>query len=54
LSPVVALSTTDLDRLESRLKRDGVSYTGPQDHGWALVISFRDPEGNRIEILKLT
>jgi catechol-2,3-dioxygenase len=51
-SPAIVLGTSDIKTVFDRLTRHGVSTTGPSDHGFGLVVSFRDPDGNVIEILE--
>lgn len=53
-SPVIAFRTDDVERLAQRLTEHAVRYSGPLDHGWASVVSFRDPDGNHIEVLKMS
>ena len=45
-SPIITFSTSDLKAVAKRLSANGVKVTGPTDHGFAQVISFRDPDGN--------
>lgn len=54
LSPVIALSISSADQAAARLKETGLTVTGPHDHGFATVVSFRDPDGNHIELLETT
>jgi catechol-2,3-dioxygenase len=35
-----------------RLAASGVDVKGPTDHGFGLVVSFRDPDGNFVEVLE--
>jgi catechol-2,3-dioxygenase len=51
-SPIITFSTSDLKAMVRRLSANGVKVTGPTDHGFAQVISFRDPDGNPISILE--
>ena len=51
-SPIIAFSTSELKAVVKRLSANGVKATGPTDHGFANVISFRDPDGNHITILE--
>ena len=51
-SPVIVLGTSNLKAIVERLTAHGVSTTGPTDHGFGLVVSFRDPDGNFVEILE--
>ena len=53
-SPVIALSTSDANAVAERLSASGANAMGPYDHGFAQVVSFRDPDGNLIEVLELT
>jgi catechol-2,3-dioxygenase len=54
LSPVIALRTSDAASVAERLQARGVAVTGPHDHGFAQVLSFRDPEGHHVEVLEPT
>ena len=51
-SPVINFSTSDLRAVGRRLAARGVKTKGPTDHGFAQVISFRDPDGNAVSILE--
>ena len=51
-SPVVYFSTSNLKAVTKRLSAGGVKVTGPTNHGFAQVVSFRDPDGNFISILE--
>jgi catechol 2,3-dioxygenase-like lactoylglutathione lyase family enzyme len=51
-SPVIALRTTDADAAAGRLAEAGIDHTGPSDHGFARVVSFRDPDGHHVELLE--
>jgi predicted enzyme related to lactoylglutathione lyase len=51
-SPVIAFSTSDLKGVTKRLCSQGVRVTGPTDHGFGHVISFRDPDGNHVSIIE--
>jgi predicted enzyme related to lactoylglutathione lyase len=51
-SPVIVLGTSDLKAVAERLSANGVQTTGPTDHGFGLIVSFRDPDGNLVEILE--
>lgn len=53
-SPVVALAISDASEAARRLSAAAVDITGPFDHGFALVVSFRDPDGNHVELLQAT
>ncbi|OGA12078.1 MAG: hypothetical protein A2W68_10920 [Betaproteobacteria bacterium RIFCSPLOWO2_02_64_14] len=45
-------SLQTLREMETRLKGEpGVTIQGPITHGNALSLYFRDPEGNRVELL---
>ena len=44
-------SIATLREMQKRLKPEGAHELGPMTHGNALSLSFRDPEGNRIELL---
>lgn len=52
-SPVIALETKDVALAAERLRSVGIELTGPYDHGFAFTISFRDPDGNLVEILEM-
>ena len=51
-SPVICFSTSKLEAVVDRLTSRGVKVTGPADHGFARVASFRDPDGNHVSILE--
>jgi len=51
-SPVIALRTSDAKAVAERLVAGGFEATGPYDHGFAQVVTFRDPDGNHVEILE--
>jgi catechol-2,3-dioxygenase len=51
-SPIITFSTSDLKTVAKRLSARGVTVSGPTDHGFAQVISFRDPDGNSVSILE--
>ena len=51
-SPNIAFSTFNLKAVAERLSARGVKVTGPTDHGFAQVVSFRDPDGNFISVLE--
>ena len=51
-SPVIALNTTDATKVANKLSASGIAHTGVRDHGFALVVSFRDPDGNHVEVLE--
>ena len=51
-SPLIALRSEKLTDIANNLKTFGVAFNGPTDHGFADVISFRDPDGNHVEILQ--
>lgn len=52
-SPIVALATKDVDLVAKRLRDIGTEAVGPYDHGFAHTVSFRDPDGNLVEVLEL-
>ena len=51
-SPVILLNSNDVSTLADRLRGAGIDPNGPYDHGFAYVVSFRDPDGNHVEILQ--
>jgi catechol 2,3-dioxygenase-like lactoylglutathione lyase family enzyme len=51
-SPVIAFRTSNVRTVAKRLSANGVEATNPTDHGFGLVISFRDPDGNHVEIIE--
>jgi len=51
-SPVITFSTSDLKGVAKRLSANGIKVTGPTDHGFGLVISFHDPDGNFVSIVE--
>jgi catechol 2,3-dioxygenase-like lactoylglutathione lyase family enzyme len=50
--PVITFSTSDLDAVIERLTAQRVATTGPSDHGFGRVVSFRDPDGNPVSIVE--
>ena len=44
-------SVDTLREIQSELEGEGVTELGPVTHGNALSLYFRDPEGNRVELL---
>jgi catechol-2,3-dioxygenase len=51
-SPAIVLRTSNVKAVFERLSSSGVHTTGPTDHGFGLIVSFRDPDGNCVEILE--
>lgn len=51
-SPIITFSTSDLKAVAKRLSASSVKATGPTDHGFGHVISFRDPDGNFVSIVE--
>jgi catechol 2,3-dioxygenase-like lactoylglutathione lyase family enzyme len=51
-SPVMVLGTSNVRAVAERLSANGVQTTGPTDHGFGLIVSFRDPDGNLVEVLE--
>jgi predicted enzyme related to lactoylglutathione lyase len=51
-SPVISFSTSDMKSLVTRLTASGTKVTGPSDHGFGWVASFRDPDGNSVSIIE--
>ena len=51
-SPVIALGISDAAHAADRLDAADINHTGVTDHGFALVIAFRDPDGNHVELLQ--
>ena len=51
-SPIIALATQNVDLIAGRLRNVGVEPVGPYDHGFAFTLSFRDPDGNLVEIME--
>jgi catechol 2,3-dioxygenase-like lactoylglutathione lyase family enzyme len=51
-SPVVVLGTSNVRAVAKRLSANGIQTSGPTDHGFGLVVSFRDPDGNLVEVLE--
>jgi hypothetical protein len=50
--PALVLGTSDVKAVFDRLSASGVQADGPSDHGFGLVVSFRDPDGNFIEVVE--
>jgi catechol 2,3-dioxygenase-like lactoylglutathione lyase family enzyme len=51
-SPVMVLGTSSVRAVAERLSANGVHTIGPTDHGFGLIVSFRDPDGNLVEVLE--
>jgi catechol-2,3-dioxygenase len=51
-SPAIVFGTSNVNAVFERLSSTGVETTGPSDHGFGLVVSFRDPDGNLVEVLE--
>jgi predicted enzyme related to lactoylglutathione lyase len=51
-SPMISFSTSDIKTVTKRLSAQGVELTGPTDHGFGMVASFRDPDGNFVAIVE--
>jgi catechol 2,3-dioxygenase-like lactoylglutathione lyase family enzyme len=51
-SPVMVLGTSSVRAVAERLSASGVHIIGPTDHGFGLIVSFRDPDGNLVEVLE--
>jgi hypothetical protein len=51
-SPVMVLGTSNVKAVAERLSANGVHTTGPTDHGFGLIVSFRDLDGNLVEVLE--
>lgn len=51
-SPVIVLGTSSVRAVAARLSANGVHTIGPTDHGFGLIVSFRDPDGNLVEVLE--
>jgi len=50
----VAFEIDDAAAVAAHLRARGVECTGPSDHGFALTLSLRDPDGNHVELLQPT
>jgi predicted enzyme related to lactoylglutathione lyase len=48
----MVLGTSNVRAIAERLSANGVQITGPTDHGFGLIVSFRDPDGNLVELLE--
>jgi catechol-2,3-dioxygenase len=51
-SPVISFGTSSLKAIVKRLSANGTEFTGPTDHGFGHVVSFRDPDGNLIALIE--
>ncbi len=51
-SPVISFSSSNLKAVAKRLSATGVKVTGPADHGFGQVVSFRDPDGNSVTVIE--
>ena len=52
-SPVIVFNTADAGAVFENLKKLGIAATPPFDHGFAIIVSFRDPDGNNIQAMQL-
>ena len=48
----MVLGTSSVRAVAERLTANGVETIGPTDHGFGLIVSFRDPDGNLVEVLE--
>ena len=48
----MVLGTSSVKAVAERLAANGVEALGPTDHGFGLIVSFRDPAGNLVEVLE--
>jgi catechol 2,3-dioxygenase-like lactoylglutathione lyase family enzyme len=53
-SPVLIFHTDDVEGAYQRLRTAGVGATPPFDHGLAVGTSFRDPDGNNVQVMSAT
>ena len=51
-SPVISFSSSNLKAVAKRLSANGVQLTGPTDHGFGQVVSFRDLDGNSVSVIE--
>jgi catechol 2,3-dioxygenase-like lactoylglutathione lyase family enzyme len=51
-SPVIVFGTSSVRAVAQRLSANGVHTIGPTDHGFVLIVSFRDPDENLVEVLE--
>lgn len=51
-SPVIVFGTSNVKAVLERLSASGIETRGPSDHGFGLIVSFRDPDGNLVEVLQ--
>lgn len=52
-SPVVVFHTADARAVFDSLQSIGIAATPPFDHGFAIIVSFRDPDGNNVQVMQL-
>jgi catechol-2,3-dioxygenase len=48
----MVLGTSSVRAVAERLSASGLQTIGPTDHGFGLIVSFRDPDGNLVEVLE--
>jgi hypothetical protein len=48
---VIVLYTSDVTAAYERLLANGVAATPPYDHGFAVLTSFRDQDGNQVQLM---
>ncbi|MGI9328953.1 MAG: VOC family protein [Pseudomonadales bacterium] len=53
LSPVIVLETSDVRAAHQRLLDAGIAASPPYDHGFGILTSFRDPDGNNVQLMEL-
>jgi predicted enzyme related to lactoylglutathione lyase len=51
-SPVITFGTSDIKAVAKRLAARGIEFTGPTDHGFGHIVSFRDPDRNLITLVE--
>lgn len=48
----LVFETASAHAVADRLRSQGLEFNGPTDHGFAEIVSLRDPDGNLIELLE--
>ena len=51
-SPVISFGTSNIAAAVKRLQARGIDVTGPSEHGFGQIASFRDPEGNHVSLIE--
>lgn len=53
-SPVIVFEAPDATAVFDKLQEHNIPATPPFDHGFATIVSFRDLDGNNVQIMELS